>query len=236
MLNATHTFFTKNTDPKAQIITTIEGGALGNSMIVLFFYDGTIQPSIFHAFDGISSLIDLRKNQTFGDFVNGVNSHLIHNDRGTFNTLSTSRLTPGFLAAVKNETTFWTAQMLLHGGTSVSYDVEPFLPTWGQYATDSAYPHADSPLPLNLYWAWSGAENDAFWYDAMHTSVNTLAAVAKAEGILPADYTRYPNYAISGTTATQLYGAKNAAKLKKIKQQIDPTNIMGHTGGFDLLA
>jgi hypothetical protein len=35
----------------------------------------------------------------------------------------------------------------LHSATTVSYDVEPFT-GYGQYATESAFPHADSPLPV----------------------------------------------------------------------------------------
>ena len=39
--------------------------------------------------------------------------------------------------------------MALHSGTSISYDIEPFLKTYGEKATDSAYPHANSPLPVS---------------------------------------------------------------------------------------
>ena len=35
----------------------------------------------------------------------------------------------------------------LHSGTTVSYDVEPFT-AYGQHATEGAFPHADSPLPV----------------------------------------------------------------------------------------
>lgn len=32
----------------------------------------------------------------------------------------------------------------------VSFDIEPFT-KYGQHATDTAYPHADSLLPVRLY-------------------------------------------------------------------------------------
>lgn len=41
--------------------------------------------------------------------------------------------------------------MALHSGTSISYDVEPFLKTYGEKATDSAFPHGDSPLPVSFH-------------------------------------------------------------------------------------
>jgi hypothetical protein len=31
-----------------------------------------------------------------------------------------------------------------------SYDIEPFLPSYGDDATDSAYPHRKSPLPVRI--------------------------------------------------------------------------------------
>lgn len=40
--------------------------------------------------------------------------------------------------------------MGLHSGTSISYDVEPFLKNYGEKATDSAFPHGDSPLPVSV--------------------------------------------------------------------------------------
>ena len=39
--------------------------------------------------------------------------------------------------------------MVLHGGLMTSYDIEPFLPSYGDKATDSAYPHDKSPLPVS---------------------------------------------------------------------------------------
>ncbi|KAL9113793.1 MAG: hypothetical protein Q9227_002238 [Pyrenula ochraceoflavens] len=124
--------------------------------------------------------------------------------------------------------------MALHSGTSVSYDVEPFLSTYGEKATDSAFPHSDSPLPLNLYFAWDLPTDDDFWYAALHTSVQTLKDVAIAEGIYKSDFTAYPNYAISGTTAEELYGEANAARLRQIRAMVDPKGVMELAGGFDL--
>lgn len=38
--------------------------------------------------------------------------------------------------------------MSLHGGITVSYDLEPFT-KYGEYATESAFPHTESPLPVS---------------------------------------------------------------------------------------
>ena len=75
---------------------------------------------------------------------------------------------------------------------------------------------------------------DALWRGYIQDSVNQLLAVAKAEGIYSPDMTAYPNYALSTYTGNQLYGAANAAKLRAIRVQVDPTGVMDLTGGFTL--
>lgn len=68
----------------------------------------------------------------------------------------------------------------------------------------------------------------------MQQSVDTLTAVAKREGIFDADLTAYPNYALSTYGGDQLYGAANAARLRKVKVEVDPQGVMDLTGGFRL--
>lgn len=104
MISATQKFYDSNKDPKAQIITTLEGFVDNVTAIVLFFYDGPNKPASFDFFDDAKSLISTVKTQSFASFVNGIPSELELNSRGAFNSLSTSKLTPAFLAAVQNET------------------------------------------------------------------------------------------------------------------------------------
>ena len=106
VVNATTQFYQENTDPKAQIITTLSGDPLlGTSALVLFFYDGPTPSASFDAFESIVPLTLLPnvRTQTFSPFVAGIPSKLTVNPRGTFDTLSTSSLTPSFIQAVKNE-------------------------------------------------------------------------------------------------------------------------------------
>lgn len=85
---------------------------------------------------------------------------------------------------------------------------------------------------LNVYFAWALDIEDSFWYSAMRASVQRLVDVAKTEGIYIE--TRYPNYAVTGTSAKSLYGSSNAARLEKIRGQIDPDRTMELAGGFNL--
>ena len=105
LLKATLAFNKKNTDPKAQIITTLSGAVTGSSALILFFHDGPKRPSSFAPFDNIKPLVSTIKQQAFSAFVSGIPSTIIEvaNQRGTFNSLNTKTLTAGFLAAVKNQ-------------------------------------------------------------------------------------------------------------------------------------
>jgi FAD/FMN-containing dehydrogenase len=68
----------------------------------------------------------------------------------------------------------------------------------------------------------------------MKDSVNRLRKIAIEEGIYKPDFTQYPNYSISNTTAEELYGPKNTQRLRKIKKQIDPKRVMDLAGGFKI--
>lgn len=112
VLNATTEFYKQNTDPKAQIITTLVGSALGTSSITLFFYDGPLKPAGFDLFDGIPTLSNTVRKQSMSSMVQGFAAQFESNVRGTFNTLSTTALTQGFVDAVKNETDVSTTPLL----------------------------------------------------------------------------------------------------------------------------
>jgi len=133
--------------------------------------------------------------------------------------------------AVHNESNYYGALSLLHAGLLLSYDIEPFQ-KYGKYATDSAYPHANSPLPLNLFYSWKLAAEDSYWRGVMQQSVNHLTEVAKAEGIYSEDMYVYPNYALDTYTGAQLYGPTNAARLRAIQARYDPNGVMQLAGGF----
>lgn len=66
----------------------------------------------------------------------------------------------------------------------------------------------------------------------MVNAISELREVARQEGIFDESSAVYPNYAIAGTTAEELYGSVNAARLRAIKASVDPNDVMGLTGGF----
>ncbi|KAK4131573.1 FAD-binding domain-containing protein [Trichocladium antarcticum] len=233
ILNATERFAYDNKDARSGLITTLNGDALGTKAMVLFFHDGPQKPQSFDMFDGIPTILDNVGRKSFRGLINSFPSYLVQNVRGAFATVSTSELSGRFLEAVQKEAKELGRRGVRHGATTISYDIEPFV-AYGQHATESAFPHADSPLPLNLYFAWLSPAEDEWWHARMRESVQRLKQIAIEEGIYRDSFTSYPNYAIAGTTADELYGAGNAARLRSIRDRIDPDRVMDLAGGFSI--
>lgn len=68
----------------------------------------------------------------------------------------------------------------------------------------------------------------------MRASIERLRKVAIEEGIHGKDFTQYPNYALVGAGAEELYGVNNAARLRDIRRRIDPDRVMDLAGGFQI--
>ena len=90
----------------------------------------------------------------------------------------------------------------------------------------------NAPNPLLVYFSWDNALYDDEFTAAVEESVNRLAAVAKREGLL-SDQPKslYGNYAKNEASLVDIYG-ENLPKLRALKAEIDPKNVMGLAGGF----
>lgn len=104
VIAATRQFNDQNTDPKAQLITTLDGGPLGTTAMVLFFYDGPSKPDVFNLFNGIIHLTSNTGTSSFTSYIPKFPAYIVTNLRGRFATISTSAFTSGYLAAIKNQT------------------------------------------------------------------------------------------------------------------------------------
>lgn len=155
LINAVTTFQKENQDPKAQAIFALDSGA-APSAILLIFYDGPNKPAAFAPFDAVDvatpPLDSNVKSQTYASFSLSAPSDASLGYQGAFHVMPTTSLTTTFLNAVVNETTYYGNLAPLHSANQISYNVEPFR-NYGVYATNSAFPHANSPLPLNLYYS-----------------------------------------------------------------------------------
>ncbi|KAJ3746735.1 FAD-binding domain-containing protein [Lentinula detonsa] len=238
VIDATHTFASNVTDPKAAIITTANFVLGQPGISQLLFYDGPTPPD--GIFDDFLAIPFFTKDVSTRDFVSLVQSSPSNATAGTraiFDSAPLLELTPTVLDAIINETVFWGARLSFESGTFISYDIEPFLSTiftHGQF--ESAYPPSRSTryLPLNLYYAWELEVADDAFHSAIKQSANQITAVALAEGQAGVDSAPlYPNYAIYDTPLERLYG-DNVAKMQSVKAIVDPNNVMGLTGGFKI--
>lgn len=225
-------FAAQNTDAKAQVLPTINSLINLNGILLLGFYDGPDPGKAFSAFDGIPVDIDLWKAQSFYSFVMGVPSQIEDGQRGLFHTISVKSFNLDLLKQVANQTVAVDAAstLALRSGTLISYDVEPFLTNYGKHANTNGptmFPHSNSPLPLNLYYAWIDPLDDNYYKEAALASAAYLTNYANSQGQNLNQYYLYPNYCLASTTAKQMYGTTNAAFLRAAKVKYDPKNIMG---------
>ncbi|THH04310.1 hypothetical protein EW145_g5616 [Phellinidium pouzarii] len=235
---ATANFNANNTDPKAQIIvelSTLEGlpGATVN-----IFYDGPDQPQgIFDELLAIEALSTDISTRSFLSLILSSPANETAGLRTAFHTVSITELTPSLLDVIANETTFWgsNVETILSSGVFISYDIEPFLPSIFTHGSDSAYPPSRTQglLPLNIYFAWLAPAADDYFLNAIRQSAATIQAAAIAEGQDVANAALYGNYAVIGTSIYRIYG-DNVARLKAIKAQYDPDNVMGLAGGWKI--
>ena len=128
--------------------------------------------------------------------------------------------------------------MSLASATFISFDVEPFVPSLfskGELSA-SAYPpeRARALLPLNIYFAWLFPASDDLMRESAGRSAEHLTQVAVSEGQDIANAPLYGNYAKEDTPIERIFG-DNLVRLKAIKQQVDPENVMGLAGGWKVL-
>lgn len=103
LLNLTQRFFEESKDPKAQIITTLDGAGLGVTSLALFFYDGPEKPEIFDMFDELLTILDNTGKKSYKSLISSFPAQIVLNSRGTFGSFSTTSLTSRFIEAVKQE-------------------------------------------------------------------------------------------------------------------------------------
>ncbi|KAG9119994.1 hypothetical protein FRC07_004700 [Ceratobasidium sp. 392] len=235
--NATVEFVKSVTDPKAGIITTYNfllGQASWPGVSLLMFYDGPIPPAgIFERFSSIPHFTSDVKARSFSSLITASPANATYGNRGAFNTVSLKTYSSALIEQIANQSKYWGTQGILHGATFISYDVEPFLPSMNARSKGGAYPHDDYLIPLNLYFAWQGELNDKFFIDALKESTRVIydQAVAEGQDIAGAKQIKYGNYAAAAENLESIYGA-NLARLRTIKSQYDPQNVMALAGGY----
>ncbi|KAH9842438.1 FAD dependent oxidoreductase [Rhodofomes roseus] len=232
---ATQNFYDNVTDPKASLLTTINNEiGLPVTELTLFYNAPTPPDGMFDEFLAIPAFSTDISTRSYLSLVTATPDNATQSQRGYFHTVSLFNLTVPLLNAIVNETSFWAKELALDiPGLFVSYDIEPFLPTYLSYGSDTAWPpsRATALLPLNIYYSWYYEESDARANEVMVQSAEYLTQFAVSQGQDVADVSLYPNYAIWNTTVERIYGG-NLARLQSIKAEYDPNNVMALAGGW----
>ncbi|KAG6335497.1 hypothetical protein ID866_3586 [Astraeus odoratus] len=235
---ATADFSANCTDPKAQLITTYNYLAGLPVISELLFYDGPSPPAgVFDKFLAIPSLSEDVSTRSFLSLVRsypGNETTGLRSASGVFNSVSVTGFPEELLDLVLEEAVYWSTSLLPLAGLFVSYDVEPFLPTiFTHNSTPSAYPGSRerAVFPINIYFAWALALDDDAIQNATRISAERLYNKAVELGQPIEGAPLYPNYALSDEPLEDMYG-DNVEALKRIKDSVDPDNVMGLAGGF----
>ncbi|KAG9308233.1 FAD-binding domain-containing protein [Chiua virens] len=233
---ATANFSANSTDPKAGIIMVYQHLFGQVSVLVDVFYDAPTAPEgVFDEFLAIASVERDISTRSFPSFVRSLLDTTASPKRCVFNSISVATHPVSFIQSAVNEADYWR-QKLPDDVASISYDIQPFLPSlFTHNTTPTAYPpsRAQGLFPLNIHFAWDQPEHDDTVSNVARKTAQTLYSFFIEDGQSDVPSVVYPNYAIFGTPVANLYG-ENLPRLRAIKAVVDPENVMGLAGGFKI--
>ncbi|KAJ7577570.1 hypothetical protein C8J56DRAFT_1007243 [Mycena floridula] len=235
---AISTFSLTNVDTKAQMTATyVVTGAEPIWQVTLFYAEGTQPPSIYQPFLDIPSISsDIVTSGSFTDLMtvlNGLTGDLA-STLGIQDVVPIVQYTLPIVNFIQNEVEQTFGQGIANNRSLVTVlvNLEPFFDAFA-HATPSAYPHSTSrPVtPFNPWITWSDPNDRDYVHAALKNMSARIQDFAIEQGQSLASDLRYPNYALDDTPLNLMYGS-NVQKLHQIKDEVDPQNIMGLTGGF----
>ena len=118
----------------------------------------------------------------------------------------------------------------------IAFLIEPYISTYLDKSQGGAYPHpaSSTPLfPIGIQLGWILPSEDGLFLNQLETSRKTILQLALNDGqkVGGAKQILYPNFGPVNTPLSRMYG-NNVAKLRKIRKDWDPDNVMYLTGGF----
>ncbi|KAF8187899.1 hypothetical protein K438DRAFT_1722721 [Mycena galopus ATCC 62051] len=125
--------------------------------------------------------------------------------------------------------------MATNQGTRVSFEIWPFHKNAfdGVSREDSAWPHEEGKVfgPLVGWFEWSGKDKDEYWLKEIAKALEELHRVALEEKCTTEDLPVYLNITLEDTSVKAIY-RDHYEKLKRLRRQCDPNNVMGLAAGF----
>ncbi|KAI9441216.1 FAD-binding domain-containing protein [Lactarius indigo] len=228
--------FQEASDTKASLIISLIYTSGQFTVLLLPFYDApTPPPGLFDGFLAIPSTQNTVSTRSYSDFVLSLNSLAAGGAQRTlYSGIPATRYSPAIFDTFKNLTVFWGTRLgALDKNATVVTSLEPFDDTLFSHGTPSAYPPDRSHVvfPSVISFAWANASLDASVARTLRQNTDEANAAVLADGQNVSHAAVYVNYALFDTPLEDMYGA-NVARLRKIRAEIDPKDVMGLAGGF----
>ena len=128
----------------------------------------------------------------------------------------------------------WGARLYAQDkNVSLGAAFEPFDKGLFSYGSGSAYPpdRSQALFPSAVTVQWVNASLDDTMANTLRNITETIKGVALADGQNVSQAAKYMNYALYGTPLENMYGG-NLARLRKIREAIDPEDVMALAGGW----
>ncbi|KAK7038749.1 hypothetical protein VNI00_010634 [Paramarasmius palmivorus] len=238
---ATENFAFNNTDLKAVALPFYGAPSFNETSIsAVLFYDAPTPPSdVFQAYLSIpGAVIGVSGTMSLPDAVVNLNGAFgsLNPPRTIRHTVPVSHYTVGILDEMKTQFEKIVSDAAAANRDFVLIDMSPesFIQP-NAHSTDSAYPHPPGRFvcPTVLEAHYINAADDEYFINAVQEAQQAIHARAIEEGQSFPDDILYNNYAPADTPLELLYG-DNLERLREIRSQIDPENVMGLAGGFKI--
>ncbi|KAH9060550.1 FAD-binding domain-containing protein [Lactarius vividus] len=228
--------FQEANDTKASLIISFAYSSGRFTIALNAFYDApTPPPGLFDGFLAIPSVQNTLSTISFSDYIVSLYSFAAGGAQRTFYSgIPVIRYTPAIFDAFYNQTLFWGTRMeALDKNASVIISMEPFDSGLLSHGTPSAYPPNRSQVvfPSAINFLWTNASLDATMARTLRQNTDLVRAAVLADGQDVSHAATYVNYALFDTPLKDIYGA-NVPRLRKIRAEIDPEDVMGLAGGF----
>ncbi|KAF5345704.1 hypothetical protein D9758_013041 [Tetrapyrgos nigripes] len=142
--------------------------------------------------------------------------------------------TEPILRSIQAQVNATVAKAIADGTSIISASVgsEPLIHPFVD-PKDSAYPHSTARqiTPANVFIFYNNVSDRDYMSNAIREFSLEIQKVAIEEGWSRPDDILYSNYAVAGTPLELIYG-DNIERLRALKKIVDPTNVMGLTGGW----
>ncbi|KAI0260020.1 FAD-binding domain-containing protein [Gloeopeniophorella convolvens] len=227
------------TDPKAALYVSVAWFSSGIAFLGVFYYDGPTPPEgIFDDFLSIPFTTSDVSSRSYANFVHRTKKDSVDLSRfrAFYDTVPVTNYSIGVMDAIINQTTVWGKKLVaLDEKAVLGIAMEPFSRGMLAHGSPSAWPPDRSRdlFPTLLSPLWTNSSLDGFVVDMLHEISDSIRAAALADGQDVSDAPLYPNYALFDTPVEDIYGA-NLPRLRAIKREVDPDDVMGLAGGFKL--